>query len=505
MVWSVDGPLNNEAAKVRWELVPYMRGVALDLGCGGYKVFPHFIGVDSGKEWGRAKADVLVDTAEKMPIFASNSADLVFSSHLLEHIEDYKSALKEWWRIVKHGGYLALYLPHKDFYPNKGTPGANVDHKHDFLPSDIVDAMRGLGGWDLVENQERNEEDEYSFFQVYKKTGKQKESWKEPKPEKTCAVVRLGAIGDMVQTSSLFPWLKEQGYHLTLYCQAGQGHETVKHDPHIDRFVVMGHNQVPPQFLREFLDYTAKKYTKFVNLCESVEGTLLPPETHVAHTWPNHLRAKYLDRNYVEWTHELAEVPPPYNPKFYSTLEEKAWARKKAQQWGKRNILWSLAGSSGHKVWPHLDAVIAQIMLELPDVHVVLVGDDLCRLLETGWDKEPRVHCKSGEWSIRESLAFAEVADLIIGSETGLLNAAGSLDSPKIVTLSHSSEEMLTKHWKNVIALRQPHGCPKQPCRQLHHTWDYCPKNEETGTALCQHNIDAAMMWEAVQTALKGK
>lgn len=332
-------------------------------------------------------------------------------------------------------------------------------------------------------------------------------SWKAPKPEKTCAVIRFGAIGDMVQMSSILPWLKEQGYHITLYCQSGHGYEAVKHDPHVDRFIIQGHNNVPPQFLQEFLNYTRKKYDKWVNLCESVEGTLLPPDGHIAYEWPNHLRAKYCDRNYLEWTHELAEVPPPYQPKFYSTLEEKAWARKKAGQWGRRNVLWSLAGSSGHKVWPHLDAVVAKIMLEFRDCHVVLVGDDLCKFLEIGWEKEPRVHCQSGEWTIRESMAFAEVADLIVGTETGLLNAAGSMDVPKIVTLSHSSEEMLTKHWKNVITLKQPEGvgCNKQPCRQLHHTWEHCPKHEQTGTALCQYHISAAMMWDAVSSVLTKK
>lgn len=329
-------------------------------------------------------------------------------------------------------------------------------------------------------------------------------SWQQPKPDKTCAVIRYGAQGDMIQTSSILPWLKSEGYHVTVYCQSGPGYEVMKHDPHVDRFILQEKDAVPPQFLAEFWDYTKKKYDKWINLCESVEGTLLAVPGRVNHEWPNDVRAKYCDRNYLEWTHELARVPPPYQPKFYSTLDERAWARKIADRFGERNILWSLAGSSGHKVWPHLDTVIAKIMLDCPGVHVVLVGDDLCKILETGWEKEPRVHCKSGEWTIRESMAFAEVADLVIGSETGLLNAAGHMDTPKIVTLSHSSKEMLTKHWKNTIALEQPQGtgCPKSPCRQLHYTWDYCPKHEETGTSLCQYNIDALQMWEAIVKVL---
>lgn len=325
-------------------------------------------------------------------------------------------------------------------------------------------------------------------------------SWKLPKPEKTAAVVRYGAIGDAIQTSSIFPLLKKEGYHVTLYCQSGPGYEVLKHDPHIDRFIIQGKDQVPPQFLQEFWDTTKKKYDRWINLSESIEGTLLAIPGRANHEWPNEARAKHMNKNYLEWTHDLAQLPHVFAPKFYSTLEERAWARKQADRFGKRNILWSLSGSSGHKAWPWLDAIVARVMLEMPDVHITLVGDEFCRILESGWEKEPRVHCRSGVWSIRESMAFAEVADLIIGTETGLLNAAGHMDVAKIITLSHSSAEMLTKHWKNTIALMQPKsgGCPKFPCRQLHYTWDYCMKDEETGTAVCQSSIDVEMMWDAV-------
>ncbi|HEY2931164.1 MAG TPA: methyltransferase domain-containing protein [Acidobacteriota bacterium] len=565
MTWSIEKSQGNESRHVVWDLVPYMRGEALDLGCGPYKALPHFIGIDSCKDTDifgiQMRPDMKRDVT-KLPGLASGHYDCVYSSHTLEHVEDHVATLREWWRLVKVGGYLCLYLPHADFYPRckgkeewdewckehppaefassaaaveafanerrskgltkigeiyAGTPFANPDHKSDFLPSDIINAMKKIGGgFDLVENEERNEGDEYSFWQVYKKiTSGIKESWKEPKPAKTCAVIRYGAQGDHIISSSIYPWLKEQGYHITLYCQTGLGYEVVKHDPHIDRFILQERDAVPPQFLGEFWGHEKKKYDKWVNLCESVEGTLLACPDRVQYEWPNHLRAKYLDRNYLEWTHELAEVPPPYRPKFYSTETEKTWARQQAAKFGKRNVLWSLAGSSGHKVWPHVDAIIAGLMLQYPDVHVVTVGDEACELLEQGWGREPRVHCRSGKWRIRESLAFAEVADLIIGTETGLLNAAGSMDAHKIITLSHSSENMLTRHWVNTTVLKQPDGigCSKRwtenggACRQLHggngfDPWKDCPKHEGEGVALCQYHVGPEMMWGAVERVL---
>ena len=524
MSWSLENSKNDESSKIRWELVPYMKGKCLDIGAGPYKVFPHFVGVDNGHHWGHWD-NVRVDCASDLSQFGSASWDLAYSSHLLEHFpyEKVPAVLKEWMRVTKIGGHLILYVPDENQYPKCGTEYANQDHKWDISFDKVLSAMEKLEcGWDLVDYQVRSEADEYSLFFVFKKEqGKtHKQSWRNPKPSKTAAVVRYGAQGDNIQASSVLPWLKENGYHVTLYCQDGLGYEVIKHDPHIDRFIVQEKDAVPPQFLLEFFNYTKKKYDKWINLCESVEGTLLAAPKRASYDWPNEARAVLMDKNYLEWVHLLADVPPPYRPKFYSTIEEKAWARAQKDRFGKRVVLWSLAGSSGHKVWPHLDTIIDGILRNYPDVHVVLVGDESCKLLEQGWgrfDDEKndlvetvsRVHLRSGKWTIRQSMSFAEVSDLIIGTETGLLNAAGAMETPKIITLSHSSPEMLTKHWRNVIALQQPKGvgCPKSPCRQLHggdgaDPWMDCPQHEETGTALCQFHIGPEMMWEAVQRVL---
>lgn len=530
MTWSLENNKNDESSKIRWELVPYMRGKCLDIGSGAYKVFPHFVGVDNGHHWGHFD-NVRVDDAADLKQFGSAAWDLAYSSHLLEHFhyKDVPNVLKEWMRVTKIGGHLVLYLPDEDQYPKVGEKYANADHKWNVNYDRVIAAMEQLEcGWDLIDYQVRSEEDEYSLFFVFRKEpGRQhKYSFRREKPAKTAAVVRYGAQGDNIQASSVLPWLKENGYHVTFYCQAGPGYEVIKNDPHIDRFIIQEKDAVPPQFLLEFFTYTKKKYDKWINLCESVEGTLLAAPGRANFDWSNQARAAHMNRNYLEWTHLLADVPPPYKPKFYSTLEERAWARKQKERFGKRVVLWSLSGSSNHKRWPHLDEIILRICGWYEDVHVVLVGDETCKLLEQGWGKfddekndlvetTSKVHLRSGKWSIRESMAFAEVADLIIGTETGLLNAAGMMDVPKVITLSHSSPEMLVKHWRNTIALEQPDGvgCHKRwpqnggACRQLHggeghNPWADCYQHEETGSALCQFHISVEQMWQAVEHLL---
>jgi hypothetical protein len=303
MTWSVENSKNDESSKIRWELVPYMRGKCLDIGAGPYKVFPTFSSVDNGHHWGNQWTDIRVDDAIDLSQLGSGSWDLAYSSHLLEHFayEKVPQVLKEWMRVVKQGGYLILYLPDEDQYPKVGDKFANADHRWNVSYDRLIAAMEKLEcGWDLIDYQVRSETDEYSLFFVFKKEGKgHRFSWKNPKPAKSAAVIRYGAQGDNIQASSLLPWLKENGYHVTFYCQSGPGHDVIKHDPNIDRFVVQEKDAVPPVVLKEFLEYTAKKYDKFINLNESVETTLLAAPGRTPWYWPNEARALHMDRNYL--------------------------------------------------------------------------------------------------------------------------------------------------------------------------------------------------------------
>lgn len=521
MTWTKDAPYKPECVKIRWEIVPYTRGVGLDVGCGSHKPFEHFIGVDNRNDEQmfhiKMKPDVWVLDACTMPIFGSQAMDFVFSSHLLEHIHDHRKALREWWRVLKPGGYLVLYLPHKDHYPHMGDDGANPDHKHDFHPDDIIEAMQEVpGGWDLVENQVRTEDDEYSFFQVYQRALSGKEhlqSWKNPKPtQPTAAVVRYGAFGDYMQTSSVIAELKEQGFHVTLH-GSPPASDVMRADPHIDRVILQDKDQVPNQLLGPFWDYWSKKYDRFVNLSESVERSMLAIHPSAAFLWKPKARHELLNHNYIEMMHHIAGVPFTKNKiRFYAEPAEKEWARKERAKMDRYVIVWALAGSSVHKTWPYVDAVIASLMLNYPEVDVVFVGGPEGKILEAGWENEKRVHCRSGEWEIRKTLAFLDVADCIIGPETGVLNAAAMLDIPKIVFLSHSTHENLTKGWYNTYPLWAKNinckgrGNNEAPaCHQLHYSWDHCNKDydpecldckdnkctKHTHTAVCQAAIGA--------------
>lgn len=503
MVWDIKTSNGNEAAKIKWDIVEYTAGRGLDLGCGLFKTFPHFIGVDNGHHWGNQGVDVMVDTCEDLSIFADNSMDFVFSSHLLEHITDYEAALKEWWRVIKHGGYLILYLPHKEYYPNIGQPGANPDHKTDFMPIDIIQAMVKVGKWSMLANENRNEGNEYSFFQVYQKggDGNYLDKLIFP-PAKTAAVCRYGAYGDAIQASSVIAGLKRLGYHVTFYT-AAQGYEVTKHDPHIDKFVVQGNDQVLNHELGQFWAHLAKKYDKLVNLSESVERSLLALPNTTQFNWSQEMRHKYLDCNYLQFQHDIADLNhATHDQLFYASEDEIEWAKQQYKVLDGYVVLWSLSGSAIHKVYPWMDDVIAKLLLSDSKMKVVLVGGADEVMLQQGWEGETRVVKRAGAWTMRESMAFAQVADMVIGSETGLLNAVAFEANAKIVLLSHSSEHNLTRDWENTIAL-EPEHTPCYPCHQMHYSFDTCTQYGTSGVALCQANISVDQVMNAFHQLTK--
>ena len=352
---------------------------------------------------------------------------------------------------------------------------------------------------------------EYSFFQVFKKLpagAGHKLSYQLPKPTKTCGVVRYGAWGDSLQASSVFPGLKKQGYHMTLYATP-RSFEVLEHDPNIDAVILQDPDQVPNVALGSFWQSEQKKYDKWVNLSESVEGTWLALADRMNSKWPQSVKDKYLNANYLQFQHELAEIP--YNKpaiKFFPTQEEKNWAlEQRIEMKAGPLILWALNGSSVHKVWPHIDQIFARMMIAYPECKIVTVGDEKSRMLDEPWKNEPRILRKAGEWTIRQTLAFALVSDLIVGPETGVLSGMAMEPMPKIVFLSHSSHENLTRDWANTFALFST-KTKCYPCHRMHYTWEHCMRNEEKGvywegTAQCQVDLPPEACWEAIGRALK--
>lgn len=455
---------------VRFGIVRYTRGKGMDIGRGEFKAFPHFVGVrekgDTEIVHPQVKADFEVDSFYSMEDFVDGELDFIFVWCDVDIHQQAQRLLKEGGRFI-----VARDLPE----------GADV------------------GIW-------------------LKEAGQLVRQVENPRPDKTALVIRYGAIGDMMQTASVLPELKRQGYHITLNSHP-YGEQLLRHDPHVDSFFVQDPDQVPNTGdLLEYWKYLDTQFDRVVNLCESVEGTLLLYPGRSNHRWPFEVRKKYCNKNYLEFMAEIAELPFHPEYKFYSTDAERARAMEFlepinasvnqgfviGEKWkAPYVIMWALSGSSVHKVYPHQDAVVAQILLEIPNAHIIFVGDAVSSILEGGWQNEKRISCMSGKMELRDVLTLAPLCQLVIGPETGVLNSVAFENNAKIVLLSHSTEENLTRDWSNTESLHST-ITPCWPCHRLHYGREFCPHDPETKAAMCQVELPPSDVWDAVQRAYVG-
>lgn len=502
MVWRATDPQGNEADKVRFDVVPYMGQSNVDLGCGPAKVWPHFLGVDNGKDTDlfgvQMRPDMVVGSCERMPQLADGAFDCVFSSHLLEHIEDHVGALREWWRLVSVGGYLCLYLPHADLYPNIGQPGANPDHRHDFRQQDIVDAMVEIApDFDLVECEKRDQMREYSFFVVFKKTPPgtgQTFTWAKPRAPYRVAIVRPGAYGDALWGGALARHYAAAGAEVTVYT-GHAGAEVLKHDKAITRVVKMPNGMLDDAEMVLYFLWESRKYTQFVNLIGVVEGRLLPHPNDICYWWPDAARRARMSRNYYDAMTEIAGVGrgDKLRQYFEPSAEELAWANEQKEKLfgGGPLVVVAPTGSGGPKTWPHVNAFCER--MAAAGVYTVVVGE----LRQDVESREPFVVVLGKELPIRLSLALAQVADVVVGEESAVVNSVAHREMAKVVLLSHSSPDNLTKYWTNTAALSADAlGC--HPCHRLHRSFEFCTRDSKTGFAACQAALGPDMVADLV-------
>ncbi len=117
--------------------IPYAKHVCIgegyDIGCMKKEwAFPGAIPIDLNfnDEW----------DANNLP---KKNVDYIFSSHCLEHINDWVNTLDYWYDSLKDGGVLFLYLP--DYSQEYWRPWNNTKHKNIFIPEIIEDYLNHKG------------------------------------------------------------------------------------------------------------------------------------------------------------------------------------------------------------------------------------------------------------------------------------------------------------------------------------------------------------------------
>lgn len=160
-----------ETDNCRNRLLKYCNGQGLDLGCGNVKIKVDAIGIDLLNP----SADMAID-ARLMPCYPDSHFDYIYSSHLLEEIQNTEATLREWLRILKDDGYLILYQVDKEYYHPLGDPRCNKKHLHHFSWEKLWEIFQKIGGLELIHHARYNIKmyGEWSFEIVVQKKGKKK-------------------------------------------------------------------------------------------------------------------------------------------------------------------------------------------------------------------------------------------------------------------------------------------------------------------------------------------
>lgn len=148
-------------------IIPYCAGErGVDIGCGTYKTHPRAIGVDRNPF---VRPDLVCHGA-RLP-FPDGTADFVTAVHSVEYFWDTEAALREWLRVLRPGGHLAMVLFDRRCLPPLviGHPDLDPCFRHTFAPDEFRALVEALPGVAVVQHDTIR--DGHSFDTVLRKEG----------------------------------------------------------------------------------------------------------------------------------------------------------------------------------------------------------------------------------------------------------------------------------------------------------------------------------------------
>lgn len=281
-------------------------------------------------------------------------------------------------------------------------------------------------------------------------------------------LIRHGAFGDNIQASAVIPYLQADGY-LVDVMTGERGRPIFEHNPRVNKVIHFTDNCVPISELDAFYESQSKFYDNTITLTGCVESKYLFSYPYDEYYWClGKRRKKASHENYVESQIRHAGYEPNgiRTGELYFSQEDLIFSRNFREKFKDRFILlWALTGSALHKKYFYFAPVVKRLIREIPEILVVTTGDIQATSMLTFEDKRRIVNFGYYQKPIMTSMALASIADLVIGPETAMLNAAGCFDTPKICMLTHSSKQNLTSTWKNDFSLQSATYC--SPCHIL--------------------------------------
>jgi len=483
----------------RFDLLMFMRGVGLEVTNGdkaraeSRKVGP----------FQNLQGDYLTETICNLNLSDQpemRGLDYIFSD-TLHFADDPVELAGQYWDRIAEGGWLILAVPDPEYSPKPGHFGAPPEWKaHPDI--DAILKFEGSEEATMFVGQFRRGPFVWELWAIGKNP---KYVPRIPRPGEI-VVVRLGAFGDHLWSSSLFPALKlkknphQGGWSPLIYMTNDKGYEVTLHDPNVEGTVVWTEGQLKPEMMWDFMDWVNVRWPEAVHLNYEAETRLLFPPACVSHKHPDSVRRQLAAGNYVEWLGFIAGVEP--GPVlFHASEDERQWAQGLLEPLGPGPIFGIVIhGSSVNKFWPHMPALVVRLMHKIPEARFVIFGEgagakdaadhlftSVGRFVEAG--AEDRFLNMVDRTNIREAMSLANECDVVIAPETALLNAVSYNEQVfKVALLSHSTVENLTKGWPNTASFAA-RGLGCYPCHRIHFDWTWCNKSPDGAWAMCQELI----------------
>ncbi len=338
---------------------------------------------------------------------------------------------------------------------------------------------------------------------------------------KRILIVRLSAIGDVIQSTPVARQLKLQhpDWHVAWVVER-KALAGIAHNPHVDEVIVMDTRRMASW--REMWQRLRGKYDITLDLQCLLKAGLV---TWIAHSplrigrddaregarfaynrlMPTRMDHIYISQHYLEQGADLGLDPGDYVPELFLSEEDHATAERlwAAAGLGELSPVGALIGTrcrgdgrlrSGERSYRHGPAVVALLAFsaeptrEWPTERFARVGDALAerygaRCVIFGSKAEvPRAEALAaqmqskpvilaGKTSLGSAAAFLQRCNLAIGADTGLTHYAFALGTPLICLLGPSPLRNGPKSDKAITLWSE---CPHRPCRPS----DRCRRGE---------------------------
>jgi ADP-heptose:LPS heptosyltransferase len=280
--------------------------------------------------------------------------------------------------------------------------------------------------------------------------------------------------------------------------------EIFKNNPHI-KHLIQHKEDTPIEKLSENIEWVRKKFgcEKVYDFSESIEVALSQHPRSPNYKLPKFERFARFYRNFYEYAFEhIGEgwSNVDLTPELFFTENEKIDAESYLDV-ERKNILLGISGSGHNKCWPWGQDFTYRLIKEVPDVHIITIGDEKCRLIEPEGENITNL---CGKISMRESMALTSVVDLVIAPDTGIIHASGCFETPKICLLGHNTKECITKHFKNDYSIEaDPKLASCAPCFFLIYDMKLqCPLAENGGSYCMENGLPLETVLEHTKKVL---